>query len=254
MTWLRLDDTMDEDEGVIELSDRAFRLYVRALLYCARKDTDGIVRPSKADELDARGRGWQEIIDNDLCEVVEGGYYFDRFLEYNPSRDEVKARREADRKRKADWRSRKKGGHGVTDAGQDAGRTAEETRDSALPDPTRPAPTRFGFENTLQSPAFEGGSGGDHPSFGEYEVSPDQSALLASMPDGVGDSLLPWVGHANKTSVKIGTEALRVIRGAYDTGTAIASPVGFYRHHVQAMTNEALENAKGRIEPFEEAK
>ena len=50
MSWLRLDDKFAQHPKVHELSDRAFRVHVEVMLYCAEYDTGGVV-PSAALKL-----------------------------------------------------------------------------------------------------------------------------------------------------------------------------------------------------------
>lgn len=98
MGWLKLDDGFCDNPKVIGLSARAFRTYVQGLCYCAKHLTDGRI-PAKvqrnssqtAKELVA-ARLW--AIDDDGTIVVHD------YLEWNPSKASVQAKREEDAARK----------------------------------------------------------------------------------------------------------------------------------------------------------
>lgn len=108
MTWLKLDDRFAGHPKVSALSDGAFRLHVSGLLYCAGHETDGLIpaelvptlmptyRPKYLPELADRGL-W--LPRRELVEVHD-------FLEYNPSRDQIRKRREATAERVRRWRDR----------------------------------------------------------------------------------------------------------------------------------------------------
>jgi hypothetical protein len=91
MGWLRLDDAFGDHPKVIGLSDRAFRAHVEGLVYCARYLTDGQVPKAKgpvprvAVELERAG----------LWSSTKRGWVIHDFLDYNPSKAEVEADREA---------------------------------------------------------------------------------------------------------------------------------------------------------------
>lgn len=94
MSWVRIDDTFDDNPKVEDLSDAAFRLYVTVLCWCSRHTTDGHVTLTVA-----RRRGTtktiRELLDANLWREAPGGYDVNDFLTYNPSKAEVRARREA---------------------------------------------------------------------------------------------------------------------------------------------------------------
>ena len=108
MAWLKLDDNTYRNPKILELSTPAFRIHIGALLHCAQNLTDGEVtmaallglmvpdirkKPKNiASELVAAGL-W--------AETADGVWAIADYLEYNPARADVVAKREADRKRKA---------------------------------------------------------------------------------------------------------------------------------------------------------
>jgi hypothetical protein len=91
MGWLRVDDAFTDHPKIAGLSDRAFRAHVEGLVYCARYLTDGQVPKAKgptprvASELERAG----------LWSSTKRGWVIHDFLDYNPSRSDTLARREA---------------------------------------------------------------------------------------------------------------------------------------------------------------
>lgn len=51
MTWLRIDDKMLRHPKILELTDREFRVYMRALCYCAEYGTAGKLTPRAARDV-----------------------------------------------------------------------------------------------------------------------------------------------------------------------------------------------------------
>lgn len=98
MPWLRIDDGMVEHLKVASLSDGAFRAHVEAMSFCARNLTDGHIPAAVAKK-----QGWSkrasELVRAGLWEKEEGGHSIHDYLDYNPSREQVEAEREAARRR-----------------------------------------------------------------------------------------------------------------------------------------------------------
>jgi hypothetical protein len=112
MTWLKLDDHFAGHPKISPLSDGAFRLHVSGLLFCAAHETDGLLPVEQVPILmpKYRPRYLAEVIARGLwlphLEVVE----LHDFLDYNPTHEQVKARREATRERVARARAAKQSG------------------------------------------------------------------------------------------------------------------------------------------------
>jgi hypothetical protein len=122
---------MDEHPKLEFVSDAAFRLQVRALLYCARRTTDGFIplekvrqlRPGDADVVAAElvnaevwhdlGEGCtsKECIDARTCHKKgrAGHFIVHDYLEWNHSKAWWENRKAAERERKAAYRAKKKG-------------------------------------------------------------------------------------------------------------------------------------------------
>lgn len=115
MPWLKLDDGMGSHRKTRRLLRRntdglaSFGLHALALLHCSEYLTDGFVEADFVEDTldDARVRGKQRdsiveaLVKGGQWEVADGGWMVHGYLEHNPSREEVEARRANDRVRKA---------------------------------------------------------------------------------------------------------------------------------------------------------
>ncbi|MFF4417039.1 hypothetical protein ACFYY8_31345 [Streptosporangium sp. NPDC001559] len=98
MVWVRFDDQFPIHRKVDVLSDRAFRLHVQAIFWCARNLTDGLIRSREFDAVAGRLRGAKKCV----AELVELGLWIERadgwkihdFLDYQPTKSSVLAKRE----------------------------------------------------------------------------------------------------------------------------------------------------------------
>jgi hypothetical protein len=96
--WVKLDDKLHSHPKRWEVSNAALGLHLLALSYCGDQLTDGRVPGRWASQQQDR----QEI--SELCSAgfwtVDGeSFVIHDFLEYNPSREQVLAEREAARAR-----------------------------------------------------------------------------------------------------------------------------------------------------------
>lgn len=105
MSWARLDDSFAEHPKVLGLSDRAFRVYVLALCYCARNRTDGALPPAALRMFGCRAQHIEELADAGLWDETEHGWQVHDYLEYNPSAAQLVAKREATKERVNRWRN-----------------------------------------------------------------------------------------------------------------------------------------------------
>lgn len=86
MSWVKIDDQFTQHPKVHRLSDKAFRVHMDALCYCARFLTDGHVPASYVTGV--RKPVLAELT-RDLWKPVQDGYVIHDFLDYNPSRKQV---------------------------------------------------------------------------------------------------------------------------------------------------------------------
>lgn len=143
MSWLKIDDHFAENKRVAGVSDRAFRLHVVALCYCARNLTDGYIdqRDTKIVcailEAPRPARYIAELVAGELWEEVDdGGYVIAGYLEYNPDAVTVKEER-----RKARLRMQKTRRDKATSSGEGSGEHAPERSREGSPSPSRPVPS-----------------------------------------------------------------------------------------------------------------
>lgn len=102
MTWLKLDDKFVRHPKVQGLSDPAFRLHMAAMGHCAEYATDGRVKTHVVVTLTAhpdKAPLIKEMVDAGLWEEMVGGWEIHDFLQYNPSAEQIRARRK-------NWRDR----------------------------------------------------------------------------------------------------------------------------------------------------
>jgi hypothetical protein len=114
VSWLRIDDGFAEHPKVIGLSDRAFRLHVAAMCFCARNLTDGRLVKRSVGMVCALAQASKkhvgELVDAGLWIREDDGYAIKDFLVYNPPAEKVKADRDAARDRMRKLRSRERSG------------------------------------------------------------------------------------------------------------------------------------------------
>jgi hypothetical protein len=110
MPWARLDDGFHGHPKVRETSLAARGLFATGLSYCASYLTDGRLPASfMADH--ARGplgkRALQELVVREWFQALDdGSYVIVGYLEWNPSREQVEAARDKERRKKADQRAK----------------------------------------------------------------------------------------------------------------------------------------------------
>ncbi|CAB4166872.1 DnaA N-terminal domain containing protein [uncultured Caudovirales phage] len=139
MPWLKIDENMTEHPKVIGLSNGAFRAHFEALCYAARMLTDGSIATNVA-----RARGWSRsasaLVEAELWEVAEGGWRIHDYLDFNPSKGDVEAGREAARERMKKVRGGANEQRSSTEVRANNGRSSDNPIRSD-PTPTRTVPT-----------------------------------------------------------------------------------------------------------------
>jgi hypothetical protein len=106
MPWARLEDIMDEHPKLVGLSDGAFAMEMRAILYSARVLTDGFIakhllkRLTSATDIAVISAQVKELVESRLWEPEGDGYRIHDYAQYQPTREQVLARRAADAERK----------------------------------------------------------------------------------------------------------------------------------------------------------
>lgn len=119
MSWVKLDDGFPEHPKVVGLTDVAFCLYIHALCYAARRETDGYIPAGSVSSLAGgagrarAARAAAELVAAQLwhatgpetCErcrkvaPLSHGWIIHDFLEYNPSHADQERAREIAKRR-----------------------------------------------------------------------------------------------------------------------------------------------------------
>lgn len=100
MTWFRIDDSFYSHPKVARLFDgdrggEAVAMWTLAGSWCANQLTDGFVPNGQLKRFGVDASVAAELVRVALWEQGDGGYWFHDFLDYNPSRSQVLADREA---------------------------------------------------------------------------------------------------------------------------------------------------------------
>lgn len=112
MPWVKLDDRFPSHRKVALLSDRAFRLHVSAICWCAENLTDGRIVDRELP-LVAHIRGIKatakQLEEAGVWDRTDDGWVIHDYLDYNPSREQVLLDRKKNAERQERWRQRKNG-------------------------------------------------------------------------------------------------------------------------------------------------
>lgn len=112
MTWLKTDDGYYDHAKIAALDSHEYRLHHGAQLLAARMESDGRVTKWQVEGLRRRGmppvsKLVKVLVSSGLWHCDGDDYIIHDFLDYNPSKAEIEARRAADADRKAEWRAKK---------------------------------------------------------------------------------------------------------------------------------------------------
>ncbi|GAA4175938.1 hypothetical protein [Gryllotalpicola koreensis] len=124
MPWFKIDDAFWSHPKTLRLSPEAVALWVRAGTYASQNRTDGVIDAHILPVFGGVSGASQELIDAGLWEPHERGFVFHDWDDYQPSKADIDARREADRARKAEWREKKAAKRGDKSASTDVGKSA----------------------------------------------------------------------------------------------------------------------------------
>ncbi|MEU6858847.1 hypothetical protein AB0B28_08240 [Glycomyces sp. NPDC046736] len=144
MPWVRFDDDFPDHWKIEPLSDGAFRLHTNAIFRSSKWLTDGYLPKNRLDLIAPRrmkrpGKYVAELEAAGLWEPTEDGWNLHDFLDYQPSKVQVKTERAKTAERQKRWRERQKAP--VTD-GVNNGSSNGVTDGVTNAAPTRPDPTR----------------------------------------------------------------------------------------------------------------
>lgn len=111
--WFRVDDKLHSHPKRHVAGLRAMGLWAVAGSWCGDQLTDGFVPSYMLTALGGKPADAKALVDAGLWVTVDGGWEFTGWHEWNPSRETVEARREADREKKAKAREKKKRLHAI---------------------------------------------------------------------------------------------------------------------------------------------
>lgn len=163
MTWVRFDDEFPIHRKTAPLDDATYRLHSEAIFWCSRNLTDGHIardelaaisvraKASRVARLVARGL-WH--VDPHECASEKcpssngGGWVIHDYLQYQPTREKVRAEQAAKAERQRKWMEKRLAGRGASkdgskDASQDGSTDTSEnaSRDGPQDTPLTHAPS-----------------------------------------------------------------------------------------------------------------
>lgn len=210
MAWMKLDDKFHSSRKVNSIPKRhrfqAVGLWAIAGSWVAGEQTDGFVPDYMIEQWGPTAITVESLVNAGLWERVRDGFAFCSWLEYNPSKAQTKAERDASAQRMKASRERRR----ANSAGQSAeganvaaqhGETLQRNTSDVLqrPDPTRPDPTPV--PNGTESKARK-----------RADYSPEFETFWASYPrrEAKRQAWNAWCKALNRASVEAITEgALR---------------------------------------------
>ena len=104
MSWFKVDDKLFAHPKARAAGNRAMGLWVLAGAWAAAYLTDGFVPASFVKEHRYGTHDADRLVEVGLWHPTEGGWQFHDWEQSNPSRAQVEAKREAERKRQNKWR------------------------------------------------------------------------------------------------------------------------------------------------------
>lgn len=160
MPWVRLDDRFPSHRKVALLSDRAFRLHVSAICWCAENLTDGRIGdrelPLIAHIRSAKATA-KQLEDSGLWDRTNDGWVIHDYLDYNPSREQVLAERKKNAERQERFRRRRAGKPLPPDGARNAGSNGVTPDGEMQPGSTNATRTRHEDDMSASSKYFVSG-------------------------------------------------------------------------------------------------
>lgn len=155
MAWFRVDDQFGSNPKVMQIprSERhaCLGLWLHAGVWSAQQLTDGRVPGYMLEELGANLSHRDRLVAVGLWQVDGDDVVFNDWADYQPSRADVLAMRDKERRRKEAYRQKKAGNTGQSPNGTEPDGDAGHQRVSGHPVPTRPDPARPFIEEAKAS-------------------------------------------------------------------------------------------------------
>jgi len=131
MAYALLGDEIWSDPIMTALSSDAWRLHWCAVSYSSNKLTDGLMERRQVEQvaginrLRSPGRLLDELVRSGLWKKVKGGYEILGFLDHNPTREKVLARRRQNAERQEKFRKQRMGQLVVIDPEEESGAASQ---------------------------------------------------------------------------------------------------------------------------------
>lgn len=100
MSWFRLEGRGAFHHKVLAAGNEAYGAWCRAGQHAAEYLTDGFIPGSVARQIEKSSKVWRRLVEARLIDEVEGGYQIHDFLDWNPSSDQERAKRDAMREKR----------------------------------------------------------------------------------------------------------------------------------------------------------
>lgn len=154
MVWFKVDDNFHHHRKALEAGNAALGLWVRAGSWSGSSLTNGFIPTAIAHQMGTKSQ-ITRLVNAGLWTPVDNGFLFHEWDERQPTKQDVEAEREANRKRQAEYRKRRR--EQAAQDGSDEPDTSTESDDSDAVSngvtsakrnavtngtPTRPDPTR----------------------------------------------------------------------------------------------------------------
>lgn len=99
----RIDEEFPDHPKVVDLTDRAFRLHITALCFCAQNLTDGHISKRTLTVLRAKtnatGKHIGELVNASLWDAASDGYVIHDYLDKNDTSGDIKRKRDEAKER-----------------------------------------------------------------------------------------------------------------------------------------------------------
>lgn len=115
MPWFKVDDKLATHPKVIEAGNKALGLWVRAGSWCMSHLTDGFVTASTVPMLGGSAADAKRLVSVGLWSVADGGWQFNDWMDYQPTKAQIETERAATAERVAKHRN-KRASNTVTNA------------------------------------------------------------------------------------------------------------------------------------------
>lgn len=134
MAWAKVDDNLAFHPKVMAAGNEAMGVWVRTLSWAMQQLTDGFV-PKEIVIAVKGSKVSRDLVAHGLWHEVDGGFQFNDWCQYQPTREKVLSEREKTAERVTKWRNKSSDSNAVGNAV-----TNDVSNAVSTPSPTRPDP------------------------------------------------------------------------------------------------------------------